>query len=89
MNWIKKLIPAYIEIRSLYWVEYGKKMDCALKEIFGAIDNEKYEEAEILIKRFESTFSQQGVPFWIAIKYAEIYRAISQLAFFKADLIEE
>ena len=27
MNWLKKLIPAYIEIRSLYWVKYEKQME--------------------------------------------------------------
>jgi len=38
MNWIKKLIPAYLEIRSLYWVEYGQRMDQELEEIFKNID---------------------------------------------------
>lgn len=79
MNWIKKFIPAYIEIRSLYWVEYGKKMESALIEIFGAIDCDKYEEAKKLISTFESEFSQSNVPHWIGIKYAEIYRATSMI----------
>lgn len=84
MNWIKKLIPAYIEIRSLYWVEYGIKMELALEKIFRSIDEEELEEAENLIAKFESTFSQGGLPGWIAIKYSEIYRASSMLACLKA-----
>jgi hypothetical protein len=83
MNWLKKLIPGYIEIRSLYWVEHGKEMDNALEKIFYAIDTDKYDEAEVLIKKFESTFSQQGVPHWIAIKYSTLYKAISMLNFLK------
>jgi len=84
MNWIKKLIPAYIEIRSLYWVQHGRKMELALGEIFDAIDNDRYEEAQRLINYFEceeSEFSQGDVPFWIAAKYAEIYKAKSMLSF--------
>jgi hypothetical protein len=86
MNWIKKLIPAYIEIRSLYWVERGKDMDAALKDIFHQIDMDNLDEAIELIKKFESTFTQGGVPHWIGIKYAEIYRAISMVHFLKAPL---
>jgi len=81
MDWIKKLIPAYIDVRSLYWVRHEKKMDLALGDIFDAIDKDDYEKAKILIKEFESTFSQGGVPNWVAKKYAEIYRAKSMLSF--------
>lgn len=77
MNWIKKIIPAYIEFRSLYWVEYGAKMELALEAIFDNIDNDDLEASSKLIIEFESQFTQQGVPNWIAIKYAEIYRAKS------------
>ena len=84
MNWIKKLIPAYVEIRSLYWVQQGRKMELALINIFDAIDDDRYEEAQRLITIFESEFSQGGVPFWIAVKYAEIYKAKSMLFFLDA-----
>ena len=60
MNWIKKLIPAYVEIRSLYWVQQGRKMELALINIFDAIDDDRYEEAKRLITIFESEFSQGG-----------------------------
>jgi hypothetical protein len=84
MNWIKKLIPAYIEIRSLYWVEHEKQMDRALGDIFYQIDEDNYEKAQILIDAFERKFSQGEVPHWVAIKYAEIYRASSMVNFLKS-----
>ena len=81
MNW-KKLIPAYLEIRSLYWVEHGKKMDSMLKEISLYIDNDNYKAAEEGIEKFEKTFSQNSVPHWIALKYSKIYSLQSMLTFF-------
>lgn len=81
MNWLQKLIPAYIEIRSLYWVRHEAKMELALVKIFEAIDKDECVKAEKLIQEFDSTFSQSGVPNWVGIKYAEIYRAKSMLAF--------
>ena len=81
MNWLKKLIPAYIEIRSLYWVKYEKQMDKALDDIFYQIDTDDYKKAQELVSVFESTFTQSGVPEWVAIKYAEIYRASSMINF--------
>jgi hypothetical protein len=79
MNFIKKLIPAYIEIRSLYWVEYGKRMDEKLERIFKEIDNENLTLVKELISNFEFQFTQSGVPNWIAVKYAQIYRAQSMV----------
>jgi len=79
MNFIKKLIPAYIEIRSLYWVEYGKRMDGELERIFKEIDNENLTLVKELISNFEFHFTQSGVPNWIAVKYAQIYRAQSMV----------
>ena len=81
INWIKKLIPGYIEIRSLYWVQHSKKMDSSLEKIFNEIDNDNFVKAKVLISEFESTFTQGGVPNFVAIKYAEIYRAISMVNF--------
>jgi hypothetical protein len=81
MNWLKKLIPGYLEIRSLHWVEQGKLMDIKLGIIFNAIDEDNYMTADALIKEFESEFTQNGVPNWIGIKYSEIYRAKSMLTF--------
>jgi hypothetical protein len=86
MNWIKRLIPAYIEIRSLYWVEYGKEMDVALHEIFLAIDDDRYDEAQELIDQFEARFNQGEGPFWIGLKYSEIYRASSTLICLRTPL---
>jgi hypothetical protein len=86
MNWIKRLIPAYIEIRSLYWVEYGKEMDAALHEIFLAIDEDLYDEAQELIDQFETRFNQSEGPLWIGLKYSEIYRASSTLICLRTPL---
>jgi hypothetical protein len=84
MNWLKKLIPAYIEIRSLYWVKYEKQMDKSLKDIFNQIDIDDYKKAQELIDVFESTFTQSGAPMWVALKYAEIYKASSMVSFLKS-----
>jgi hypothetical protein len=83
---IQKCIPAYIEIRSLYWVNYEKAMDSALKQIFQAIDEDQYTEAQELINEFESRFNQSDGPLWCGIKYAEIYRASSMLTFLTTPL---
>jgi|694.fasta_scaffold25536_18 hypothetical protein len=81
MNWIKKLIPAYVEVRSLYWVNYSKKMDAELNRIFESIDNDDYVTAEKLIAEFESKHSQGEVPLWVAVEMAAIHRAKSMLNF--------
>jgi hypothetical protein len=83
LNLLKKYIPVYIEIRSLYWIEIGKQMDVKLELIFDAIDTDDYVNAENYIVEFESEFTQSGVPNWIGVKYAEIYRAKSMITFLK------
>lgn len=85
-NWIKKLIPAYIEIRSLYWVEYGKQIDSDLKDIFNLIDEDKYKEAHELIDIFDKKYNQGFNPEWIDILIADIYRAKSMLVFLETPL---
>jgi hypothetical protein len=86
MNWIKKLIPAYIEIRSLYWVEYAKKVETDLREIFNLIDEDKYKEAEYLIKIFDKKYNQSLVPKWVGFRIAEIHRANSMLIWLQTPL---
>jgi hypothetical protein len=58
-------------------------MDKALKDIFHQIDIDNYKKAQELIHVFKSTFTQSGVPMWVALKYAEIYRASSMVNFLK------
>ena len=77
MNWIKKLIPAHIEVRSLYWVQYEKEMSQDLVEIFHSIDTDDYTKAKELITKFESNYTQNGLPNFVAVKYAQIYKAQS------------
>jgi hypothetical protein len=81
LNFFKKCMPVYIEIRSLYWIEIGKQMDVKLKLIFTAIDMGDYVNAENYIVEFESEFTQNGVPNWIGVKYAEIYKVKSMITF--------
>lgn len=83
VNWMKRLIPAYIEVRSLYWLQHEKEMNRDLVEIFHSIDTDDYDRAKELIAKFESTYTQSGVPYWVGVKYAEIYRAQSMLDFLK------
>jgi hypothetical protein len=84
MNWLKKLIPVYFEIRSLYWVNLEKQMDDDLGDIFDSIDEENYLKAKWLIEEFEFKYTQSGVPYFVAIKYAEIYRAKSYITCFRS-----
>lgn len=86
MNWIKKLIPAYIEIRSLYWVEYAKILDADLREIFNMIDEDKYKEANELIEIFDKKYNQGFAPEWVDMLIADIYRAKSMLVFLETPL---
>jgi hypothetical protein len=83
---VKKCIPTYIEIRSLYWVEYGKQLDVDLREISNLIDEDKYKEAHELIDIFDKKYNQSFVPYWVSIKISEIYRAKSMLVFFETPL---
>ena len=78
---IQKLIPAYIEVRSLYWMNYAEKMDENLSDIFYNIDIENYTRARILIDEFNKTYNQGSVPEWVAIQMSEINKAESMLNF--------
>lgn len=42
MNWIKKLIPAYISIKSLYTIEQERLLSKELSTLFELIDNDEY-----------------------------------------------
>jgi hypothetical protein len=86
MNWIKKIIPAYIEVRSLYWVQYNQEMERKLEFIFDSIDNEWYDLAKIAIDVFEEDYNQGTVPKWVAENMAAIYKAKSMLAFMTSEL---
>lgn len=84
MNW-KKLIPAYIQIRSLYWVEYKRKMNTDLEVIFAHIDNDMYGEASRCIKIFELNYEGVKMPMWVYETFSEIYKAKSMLSFLTCE----
>lgn len=86
LNWIKKLIPAYIEIRSLYWVQYAKELDADLRAIFHMIDEDKYKEAHELIDIFDEKYNQGFVPLWVGMLIAKIYKAKSMLVCLETPL---
>lgn len=54
--WIKKLIPAYIQIKSLYTIQQEKILDKELTNLFHLIDTDEYDAAkrvlEILRKKY-------------------------------------
>lgn len=81
MNWIKKLIPSYIEIRSLYWIEIEKEMDNDLVDIFNKIDEDNYKDAKILIESFRCKWDGKKYPEWILDIYAKISKAQSMVDF--------
>lgn len=81
MNWIKKLIPAYIEIRSLYWIEKSTVMNNELYEIFHKIDQSDFSAARLLIEQFEKKYEGIKFPDWVCEIYSQIHRANSMLVF--------
>lgn len=89
LNFLKKIIPANFKAYSLYWVEYSKKMEKDLEEIFNCIDSDNYKEAKVLIDKFNNTYNQSTVPYWVAEKMAQIHKAQSMLIFFTTPLEKE
>jgi hypothetical protein len=83
---VKKCIPTYIEIRSLYWVEYGKQVNADLSEIYLLIDKDKYKEAHELIDLFDKKYNHSFVPEWVDILISDIYRAKSLLVMLETQL---
>ena len=56
--WIKKLIPAYIQIKSLYTIQQEKILDKELTNLFYLIDTDKYYDA----KRVLETLRKLNIP---------------------------
>jgi len=81
MNWLKMLIPVYIEIRSLYWVELEREMNADLVIIFEKIDADQYGYASILIEGFRHKWDGKKYPEWIENTYAQINRAQAMVDF--------
>lgn len=84
MNWIKKLIPAKIEVRSLYWVNIQKEIDTDLVVIFNEIDQDNYTDAKILIEKFRHKWDGIKYPEWIWDTYSQISKAQSMIDFLSA-----
>lgn len=78
MNW-KKLIPAqtYIKIKSLYTIEREKILNSELTELFGLIDIDEYNKAEVLLNELKLKYGDT-VP--------ELSKASAMISFMKAPL---
>lgn len=76
MNW-KKLIPAYIQIKSLYTIQQEKILDKELHILFNLIDIDKYDEAEIELNKLRLKYGDT-VP--------ELSKASAMISFMKAPL---
>lgn len=78
MNW-KKLIPAYIQIKSLYTIQQEKILDNELHILFNLIDIDKYDEAEIELNKLRLKYGDT-VP--------ELSKASSMILFMKTPLTD-
>lgn len=76
MNW-KKLIPAYIQIKSLHTIQQERILENELTVLFGLIDNDKYDEAEVELIKLRSKYGDT-VP--------ELAKASAMISFMKAPL---
>jgi hypothetical protein len=81
MNWIKKLVPAFIEVRSLYWVQKHREMTKELEAIFLAIDMDLYDRASDLVETFEEKWSAIKTPEWMRNTRAQLSSATTMLYF--------
>lgn len=73
MNW-KKLIPAYIQIKSLYSIQQEKILNLELTFLFGLIDDDKYDDAEVELNRLRLKYGDT-VP--------ELSKALAMITFMK------
>ena len=76
MNW-KKLIPAIIQIKSLYTVQQEKVLDKELHVLFGLIDDDRYDEAEVELNKLRLKYGDT-VP--------KLAKASSMISFMKEPL---
>ena len=76
MNW-KKLIPVYIQIKSLYTIQQEKILDNELTVLFRLIDDDKYDEAEVELIKLRLKYGDT-VP--------ELAKASAMVSFMKTPL---
>lgn len=87
MNFIKRLIPGRIIVRSLYWVEREKEMVSELKTIFHCIDYDKFSQAQWLIEKFHEKWDGIYKPTWLSLETeCQIYRAEAMLNILTAPI---
>lgn len=81
VTFFKRLLPAYIEVRSLYWVERGQEMDEDLKLIFHLIDTDQYTDAASKLEQFNEKWDGIQLPRWLCEKRSEACRGEAMLNF--------
>lgn len=81
INFFKRLLPAYIEVRSLYWVERGQEMDGDLELIFHLIDTGQLTVAAFKLEQFNKKWDGIILPHWLCVKRSEACRGEAMLNF--------
>ena len=78
INLLKKLVPVYVEFRSLYWVQIEQQMKTDILQIFSLIDADRYQDAQWLIDAFETRYYKYEIvkkPEFVSRTMSEIHRA--------------
>lgn len=87
MDFIKRLIPGHITVRSLYWVQRQKEMESELRTIFHCIDNDKFAQCQWLIEKFHEKWDGMRKPLWLSLEIeSQIYRAEAMLNILTAPI---
>lgn len=86
INFIKKLIPVEIKIKSLYWKQKESEMESDLIKIYHKLDIDEYDGVQQMIDEFHQKWDGMKMPLWLGLKSAEISRAQSMYVFLTAEM---
>ena len=89
INFIKKLIPVEIKIKSLYWKQKESEMESDLIKIYHKLDIDEYDGVQQMIDEFHQKWDGMKMPLWLSLKSAEISRAQSTYHFLTAKFDDE
>jgi hypothetical protein len=83
---ITKLIPFGIKVKSLYWVRKSREINDELEDLFGFIDDDMYNEAEIMLKSMQEKWEGIETPEWFFYEYlSQLTRAEAMINFIVID----
>lgn len=86
INFIKKLIPVEIKIKSLYWKQKESEMESDLIKIYHKLDIDEYDGVQEMIDEFHHKWDGMKMPLWLGLKSAEISRAQAMYVFLTAEM---